>query len=163
MIGSAVKTDHDWLGHGIYFWEYAPARAMRWAEERSKRSGGKPAVVGAIIQLGICLDLTNERDTNNLRVAYEQVHDAYGAAGQPLPTNGGKTSDLKARRLDCLVINYNYFRAKVASIQYQTVRGVFPEGPPAYDGAMIMSETHVQVAVIDQRCILGVFRPTYVK
>jgi hypothetical protein len=155
------ENDHDWLGHGIYFWEYAPERAMRWAVERCKRRGGEPSVIGAIIQLGICLDLTNERDTANLRIAYELVRDAYAAAGQPMPVNGGNTSDLKARRLDCLVINY--FRATVASAQYQTVRGVFPEGVPAYDGAMIMSETHVQVAVVDQRCILGVFRPTYVR
>ena len=28
------ENDHDCLGHGIYFWEYAPERAMRWAEER---------------------------------------------------------------------------------------------------------------------------------
>jgi hypothetical protein len=155
------ENDHDWLGHGIYFWEYAPGRAMRWAEERCKRNGGKPAVVGAIIQLGVCLDLTNERDTTNLRTAYELVRDAYAASDHPLPENGGNTSDLKARRLDCLVINY--FRAKVTSVQYDTVRGVFPEGAPAYDGAMIMSETHVQVAVVDPSCILGVFRPTYME
>jgi hypothetical protein len=57
----------------------------------------------------------------------------------------------------------NYLRAKVATVEYQTVRGVFPEGEPAYDGAMIMSETHVQVAVLDKGLHLGVFRPTHVK
>lgn len=98
---------------------------MRWAEERCQRKGGEPAVVGAIIQLGICLDLTNEHDTRNLRRAFELVRDAYAAAGQDLPINGGRTSDLKARRLDCLVINY--FRAKVAAVEYQTVRGAFPK------------------------------------
>ena len=79
--------------------------------------------------------------------------------GQTLPRNSGNTADLKARRLDCLVINY--FRSQISDAEYQTVRGVFAEGPPAYDGAMIMSETHVQVSVLDRRCILGVFRPTF--
>ncbi|HZU36517.1 MAG TPA: hypothetical protein VFA18_11440 [Gemmataceae bacterium] len=27
-------NDWDWLGHGIYFWEHAPERALRWARER---------------------------------------------------------------------------------------------------------------------------------
>jgi hypothetical protein len=85
------ENDDDWLGHGIYFWEYSPPRAMRWAEERCQLKGGEPAIVGAIVQLGICLDLTNERDTRNLRTAFELVRDAYAAAGQRLPTAPGKT------------------------------------------------------------------------
>ena len=28
------RNSWDWLGHGIYFWEYTPARALRWARER---------------------------------------------------------------------------------------------------------------------------------
>jgi hypothetical protein len=49
---------------------------------------------------------------------------------------------------------------EVAEIEYQTVRGVFREGEPAFDGSMIYRETHVQVAVVDPSCILGVFHPT---
>jgi hypothetical protein len=29
----------DWLGHGIYFWEDSPARALRWAEAEAGRAG----------------------------------------------------------------------------------------------------------------------------
>ena len=30
------KNTYDWLGHGIYFWENAPFRAMEWAIECAK-------------------------------------------------------------------------------------------------------------------------------
>ena len=48
----------DWLGSGLYFWEHAPQRAYRWANQRAARAGGtaQPAVVGALIQLNQCFD-----------------------------------------------------------------------------------------------------------
>jgi hypothetical protein len=63
---------------------------------------------------------------------------------------------LKRRELDCLVLNYLCSQSPVL---YQTVRGVFLEGDPAYPDAMIRKESHVQIAVRDPSCILGVFRP----
>jgi hypothetical protein len=39
-----------------------------------------------------------------------------------LPRNGGHTADLKARHLDCLVINY--LRKEISDVPYQTVLGV---------------------------------------
>ena len=45
---SPSENDYDWLGHGIYFWEHGPARALEWAEQQKNR--GKienPAVVGS--------------------------------------------------------------------------------------------------------------------
>jgi hypothetical protein len=53
------ENDYDWLGTGIYFWEFGPDRAMAWAEElhgRYPKRVTKPAVLGAVIQLGTCLD-----------------------------------------------------------------------------------------------------------
>jgi hypothetical protein len=152
------QNEYDWLGNGIYFWEHGPARARRWAEEKARATGDAPAVVGAIIQLGYCFDLTDERNTNNLAKAYDIVKTSYDAAGKELPQNRGADEDLKGRFLDCLVVNY--YLQQVASIEYQTVRGAFREGPHAYDGAMMFRETHVQVAVVDPACVLGVFRPT---
>lgn len=57
------KNDFDWLGEGIYFWENSPARALQYARElkvHPRRSGPQiktPAVVGAVIELGYCLNL----------------------------------------------------------------------------------------------------------
>ena len=62
LVGS--KNHYDWLGEGIYFWEYGPERAMEWAEDKKKRGGLKePAVLGAVIQLGRCFDLLGRKNT----------------------------------------------------------------------------------------------------
>lgn len=53
-------NDYDWLGHGAYFWENDPVRALRFSQERMKWKrieNKKPAVIGAIIDLGHCLNL----------------------------------------------------------------------------------------------------------
>lgn len=57
------------------------------------------------------------------------------------------------------VINWSLAELAKVGMEYQTVRGVFVEGQPAYPGAGIMLKSHVQVAVRDQRCIIGFFRP----
>src|SRR5471032_1974201 len=56
-------NEYDWLGRGIYFWENSATRALEWA--RAARANPKitrhavkePAAIGAIIDLGNCLDL----------------------------------------------------------------------------------------------------------
>jgi hypothetical protein len=67
---SESKT--EWLGHGVYFWENDPARAMDWAANGKTR--GKviePSAVGAIIDLGYCLDLTTITGLEEVRQAFE--------------------------------------------------------------------------------------------
>ncbi len=50
------KGRFEWLGHGIYFWENDPQRGLEWAEGiHSKKKSQDTAVVGAIIDLGLCL------------------------------------------------------------------------------------------------------------
>lgn len=69
----ASTNDYDWLGHGIYFWENNEERAMDWAVQLSKRKGSSiehPAVVGAIIDLGLCLDLTDNHYLSELKDSY---------------------------------------------------------------------------------------------
>ena len=73
-----------------------------------------------------------------------------------LPQNTGR--DLKSRDLDCLVINN---LTKNMAEEVQTVRGAFEEGEAAFPGAALRMETHLQLAVRDSRCILGIFRPAF--
>src|SRR5438552_18735851 len=64
---------YDWLGNGTYFWEHGPQRAYEWAVEQARLSGAKvvqPAVLGARIDLGVCLDLLDTANTRLLRRAY---------------------------------------------------------------------------------------------
>jgi hypothetical protein len=30
------KNEYDWLGHGVYFWEHNPRRALEWAKSLKK-------------------------------------------------------------------------------------------------------------------------------
>jgi hypothetical protein len=151
-------NDWDWLGHGSYFWEHSPERALRWAKEKLMPTGEVPAVIGALIQLGRCFDLLNESITRLLSQNYQELAQAFGNAGIPLPQNLGK--DHKRRELDCLVINDCLGRLRRKGIEYDTVRGAFLEGDPAYPGGGFSREAHIQLAVRNLSCILGVFRPS---
>ncbi len=143
------ENEYDWLGHGIYFWEHSPERARRWA-------GADGIVVGAVIQLGNCLDLTDIQFTSLLQQSYDALNSDYQSKGLSLPQNNGR--DLKLRVLDCLVINS---LSPVILDEVDTVRGAFEEGEEAFPGAALRMETHVQLAVRSRKCILGVFRPTF--
>src|SRR6478672_8052167 len=70
-------NEWDWLGRGIYFWEHAPERALRWARDRYSGRRQKPAVLGAYIQLGRCFDLLNEAITALLVESYEKLHRTF--------------------------------------------------------------------------------------
>lgn len=151
------QNEWDWLGHGIYFWEHSPARALRWARERYEPQGDEAAVIGAVVQLGRCFDLLDESVTTALAEAYRDLANSFAAAGETLPANTGR--DWKQRNLDCLVINDCLSRLKNEGVTYDTVRGAFVEGTPVYPGAGFARETHIQLAVRNPACILGVFRP----
>lgn len=61
------KNDFDWLGEGIYFWEYGKDRALQFAREQQHRGKvERPSVVGALLHLGNCFDLMDTRFTTEL-------------------------------------------------------------------------------------------------
>lgn len=140
------ENPYDWLGRGVYFWEYAPERAREWS-----RKGG---VVGAVIQLGTCLDLANVGYTRMLGRTYDSLAETYLARGEPLPENREKR-----RERDRLVVDEAVLSAAEVGVIYQTVRCPFLEGDPAFPDSGILAESHIQLAVRDLSCILGVFRP----
>jgi hypothetical protein len=157
------KNRYDWLGQGIYFWEHDPERALRWAQEKAQREEEKtgkcytPAVVGAIIQLGQCLDLTQVMFTELLAKSYEMLEVDLASVGKKIPLNKGM--DLKARERDCAVVNACIAYMAKKRRRFQTVRAPFLEGEEAFPGASFRVESHVQLAVRDKDCILGIFRP----
>jgi len=159
-------NDYDWLGRGIYFWEYGPARAVQWAREEQERKPDKvtnPSSVGAVIHLGQCFDLLDVRYTSCLKDAFPSFVYAQGESDEPMPTNAGarnRAGDLLLRRLDCAVLNWAIVALeKELGYSFQTVRGVFVEGDAAFPGSCIMEKSHIQVSVRDARSIVGVFRP----
>ena len=78
-----------------------------------------------------------------------------------MPVNQGPVPDMKLRKLDCAMLNWYLTMAEQKEdIQYDTVRGCFPEGGPVFTGSGISRESHIQIAVRNPDCILGVFRPS---
>lgn len=154
------ENDYDWLGRGIYFWEYGPDRAYRFAKKKQTQWNKvkRPAVVGALINLGNCFDLLDTRFTTDLGAAYPAWQDAFRALGtDKLPTNGGKEHALRNR--DCAVLNWYLDLAAGEGKDYDTVRCAFQEGPQAFEGSSIHVNSHIQIAVRNPSCILGVFSP----
>jgi hypothetical protein len=150
-------NDWDWLGNGIYFWEHSPERALRWAREKHKSRRSRPAVLGAILQLGRCFDLLDESITALLGKTYERLASAFAERGLELPKNRGR--DWKLRELDSFIINECIDDLKKRGDVYDTVRGAFLEGTPVYPTAGFSRESHIQISVRNSACILGVFRP----
>jgi hypothetical protein len=143
----------DWLGEGVYFWEYAPFRAWEWAEAHCKQRGGKPTVIEATIHLGRCLNLLDIEHHDGLPQAYRIVKQRYEEEQRSLPRN----TSTGAHFLDQEVVNlYCRLVEQVTSTPYQTVRGCFPEGNPLYEGSKLLARTHVQIAVRDPSCIVKV-------
>lgn len=150
------QNDYDWLGEGIYFWESNPKRGLEFAREKARRDRyrGPVSVVGAVVDLGLCLDLTTSAGIAQVRNSFESLRSTFEAAGRQMPAN----TEL-LRRLDCAVINnLHQLRVDRRDEAIQTVRGVFVEGGPAYVGGGFRSKTHIQIAVRDMKCIKGVFR-----
>ncbi len=159
----AISTNsYDWLGHGIYFWENDPLRAEEWAEERMTRPESRvrePFVVGAIIDLGLCLSLMQREHIQIVEEAYGLLKSAFGKAGRPLPENKGGPDKYK-RHLDCEVIEMAHKLRKRNDLRpFDSVRGLFQEGDTPYPDAGFRRKNHIQVCVRNLNCIKGYFKP----
>jgi len=149
-------NDYDWLGAGIYFWEVNPQRGLDFVVEMKDRGIKKiarPSVVGAVIDLGSCLDLMTSVGIGMVAASYEDLKKIFDAAGAAMPVNRDKVR----RQLDRAVIEHLHALIKGPDV-IETVRGVFVEGRPIYPGAGFDAKTHIQIAVRNPECIKGVFR-----
>jgi hypothetical protein len=160
------SNDHDWLGHGVYFWEYGPKRALQWAHQVAARWSKRirePVVIGAVIHLGHCFDLLDVRNTDHLARLYPLFEEDLRRAGQPIPRNEhppGGGQDFVMRRLDCAMLNWVVpVLERESGRIFQTIRGVFQEGEPAFPGSQIRRRSHIQIAVRDPECVVGYFHP----
>jgi len=80
------KNDYDGLGNGIYFWENSPARAIEYAKllhsnpARSKTPIKEPSVIGAVIDLGNCLNMLDANSIQILKESYNLLHETFQKA-----------------------------------------------------------------------------------
>lgn len=147
------ENDYDWLGSGAYFWEYAPYRARDWSQQRY---GADWAVLSATIRLGDCLNLLDTDYFADLRAVYEKTAANLQSLGIPVPSNRRG-----ANRLDRLIIDRFCELYQTRGEHFDTVRGCFGEGDPIFDRSKLLSHTHVQIAVRNQACIVGLDMVNY--
>jgi hypothetical protein len=179
MNPQSIKSSqevYDWLGHGFYVWENNIERARLWAKEKFDRGDIKnPSVVGVVYQLNHCLDFTDSAYTKLIGTYYKLMRDNFHEIGKELPVNNDhpkdKHQDKVLRELDCAVIQYMHseITQKIEEDKaefgfselrhFDTVRGLFTEGGPAFEGAGIQLKNHIQICIRNLNCIKGFFIP----
>lgn len=170
------RKPFDWLGHGLYFWENNYDRALQWATEKKERGKIKePAVIGAVLQLGYCCDFLEQRYIRFLASYYGTMKSTYEFIGRELPQNNDPSHDVHKnkilRHLDCTIIEFMHARIleqvkedKVSKGYseykvFDSTRGVFIEGGPAFEGAGLFEKSHIQICIRNPNCIRGFFMP----
>lgn len=170
------QESFDWLGNGFYVWENNFSRAMKWAQDKQRRGQIlEPSVVGVVYQLEYCLDFTDSEFIDILAKYYELFKRDMSVAGIELPKNKDlpkdEYHDLILRELDCAVIEYLHSKIEEEIYSdvnekgfseyknFDTVRGIFTEGGPAFEGAGIQSKNHIQICIRNLNCIKGFFIP----
>ena len=159
------ENPYDWLGKGMYFWENDPKRALEWAEslmhqpQNKNQKITKPAVLGAVICLGRCLDFLERENLRKLKDFYNTVSEDFKNRGVNLPENKGG-QDLFKRELDCFLINSFVVKQKEKdkNKSYDSVRGVFFEGNELYPTSGFREKDHIQIAILNPNCIKGFFK-----
>ncbi|MGA2583479.1 MAG: hypothetical protein ABSG31_09410 [Tepidisphaeraceae bacterium] len=148
---SASSNDDDWFGKGIYFWEYAPKQAWWWATTFKKKS--HPAVVGAIIRLGHCLDLLDPANVSTLKGFHNATLAKWRAAKNKIPRNFRQH-----KKLDCAIFNL-YYHSAVTPIE--TSRAVYvptESAKRAWPRSWIYEQAHIQICVRQPKNIIAVWR-----
>lgn len=152
------NNEYDWLGNGMYFWENDFKRAEKYVEEaktRKPENYKNPTVIGAVIDLGYCLNLTEDTHKQILKDSYEILL----VAGGEIPVNKEISGEKMLRYLDKAVVEIACKMSEHNGRKYDTVRALFREGGELYPGAGFHDKTHVQIAVRNPNMIKGYFIP----
>jgi hypothetical protein len=151
------ENGHDWLGEGIYFWAHDPMRALEWAKDHLPMPKSKPAAVGAVIDLGHCLNLAERACVEWVSTAHSHLRALLEKSGQLdlMPVNQGGSRILDNRVIETL----HLLRREEGLPEYDTVIGYFAEGEPIYEGAELRHQNHLQICVRNPERILGCFYP----
>ncbi|TWT33022.1 hypothetical protein Enr8_28420 [Blastopirellula retiformator] len=139
----------------MYFWEYAPQQALWWAKRRQKRHNwNEPiAIVASMIRLGFCFDLLDPHNINYLDEIHQEYKTVNTAAGVPIPRNANHY-----KYLDCAIFQYAYAAIEASGEKVDSARAVYVPTDSTkriWERSWISRDTHIQVCVRNQACILG--------
>ncbi|MCC6623557.1 MAG: hypothetical protein IT385_20015 [Deltaproteobacteria bacterium] len=149
------QNDDDWLGHGIYFWEYAPQQAWWWAERRYGPEDA--AVVGALVRLGSCFDLLDPANIEVLQGAHDELSSEIARIGGSLRANANNH-----KYLDCRVFNWLFAVVAQGGWNIESTRAVFVpmiggRQPRLWPRSGVFSGAHIQLSIREPRNILAVW------
>lgn len=158
------SNEWDWIGHGVYFWEHSPSRALEFAQALSRGKNSKiktPAVIGAVLELGNCFDLLDYANLSLLRHFYKELASREQLMPENTAVARGNTNELLRRNLDCYVIEQLHEgMKKTGTTSYDSVKAVFFKGPLLYPNAGFREKTPIQICVRNPNCSKGFFIPT---
>jgi len=146
------QNTYDWLGHGIYFWEYGPQQAYNWARHQYS-ANTRVAVVASMIRLGNCFDLLDPTNADTLVRTKRLLERTLTESGETLPRNYNVR-----KHLDCAVFELFYEMQNEAGEPIDTARAVYVPTSTRkrlWSKSWLYRETHIQLCVRDPRCILG--------
>ena len=159
---------YDWLGAGAYFFEGDEERARNFAKASHENPGkfytakpiATPAVVGAILRVHNWLDMTTQAGIREFALAYPAMLKGL----KTVPENRAASKDDKDiiyRALDSAVINFIHSTRKDDSSlpDFEGVRGAFYQGDEVAPMSGFHANTHVQIALREDKCVLGWFLP----
>lgn len=165
------QNKYDWLGPGAYFFENDHRRALMFANDAhgnpekrfTKQPIATPAVVGAVLQLDFILDMTTQEGIENYCLAYQAMVEYLTAEGLPEPKNSkadDEDEDLIVRQLDSDVFKFMHrIRQETKQPLFQAVRSAFPQGEAVAPSSAFRRNSHVQIALRENACVLGWFLP----
>jgi hypothetical protein len=123
----------DWLGNGVYFWEQNPLRALEYAiesaagEQFNRIRIEEPFVLGAIIELGNCLNLLEPESLALTAQAFDSLKRFHENLGKKMPEND--RANRNNRKLDCAVIKHLHKSGENnPALKYDSIRCAFVEG-----------------------------------
>ncbi len=151
----------DWLGNGVYFWEYGPQQAWSWAERLRQvevkanlwTDKDEIAVLGSMIRLGHCLDLLDPLNISVLKLQAQRFQADLTALRRTAPKNVNTH-----RYLDCAIFEYTYAWLEELGRPIDTCRAVYvPTNSKTriWNGSWIYEGSHIQLSVRNPGCILG--------
>lgn len=153
------ENEGDWLGRGVYFWEYAPRQAEWWANRvRKLKKWDEPvAILGSMIRLGACLDLLDPLNMKVIKGYHDDLRQDRSSLGIPMPENRRNK-----RSLDCAVFEYLYAKldppGEPRRYAVDTARGAYvptAEKKRIWAGSWLYEQSHIQICVRNPACILG--------
>jgi hypothetical protein len=144
ISGSRMQNEH-----------YNMLLKQQQGNKKIKIAAKTPFVIGAIIELGNCLDLVETASLEILKESYNKLKEIKDILEEKMPVNRGNN-----RALDCSVIKYiHQANADSGKPPLDTIRCAYPEGEEIYPGATISSRLHIQICVCNPECIKGYFLP----